>query len=127
MWIIDPNTEDDREWLSLLDGELKVAVEFDNSEEGYQDNIKIVFSENSSPAFALFKADETSLGLTSEEARKLALWLISAADKNDQWMQQSKETVFLCRLVEPQWSFSSRNQETFSATLPPFFSFFRAA
>lgn len=90
MWIIDPNVDDNREWLSLLDGELKVAVEFDNSEEGYQDNIKIVFSENSSPAFALFKADETSFGLTSEEARKLAQWLIAAADKNDQWLQQRK-------------------------------------
>jgi hypothetical protein len=90
MWIIDPNGDDEREWLSLLDGELKVAVEFDNSEEGYADNIKIVFSENSSPELALFKADETSFGLTSEEARNLAQWLIAAADKNDQWFQQSK-------------------------------------
>jgi hypothetical protein len=90
MWIIDPNAEDDRKWLPLLDGELKVAVELDDSEEGYQDNIKIVFSENSAPEFALFKADETSFGLTSEEARKLAQWLIAAADKNDQWVQQRK-------------------------------------
>ena len=90
MWIIDPNAADDRNWLSLLDGELKVAVEFDDSEEGYQDNVKIVFAENSAPEFALFKADETSIGLTSEEARKLAQWLITAADKNDQWMQQRK-------------------------------------
>lgn len=90
MWIIDPNAADDRNWLSLLDGELKVAVEFDDSEEGYQDNVKIVFAENSAPEFALFKADETSFGLTSEEARKLAQWLIAAADKNDQWMQQRK-------------------------------------
>ena len=90
MWIIDPNGDDEREWLSLLDGELKVAVEFDHSEEGYADNIKIVFSENSSLEWALFKADETSFGLTSEEARKLALWLIAAADKNDQWFQKRK-------------------------------------
>ncbi len=90
MWIFDPNTADDRNWLSLLDGELKVAVEFDDSEEGYPDNIKIVFSQNSAPEFALFKADETSFGLTSAEARKLAQWLIAAADKNDQWMQQRK-------------------------------------
>ncbi len=88
MWIIDPNAADDRNWLSLLDGELKVAVEFDDSEEGYSDHIKIVFSENSPPEFALFKADETSFGLTSEEARRLAQWLIAAADKNDLWMQQ---------------------------------------
>lgn len=90
MWIIDPNAADDRNWLSLLDGGLKVAVEFDDSEEGYPDNIKIVFAENSAPEFALFKADETSFGLTSTEARKLAQWLIAAADKNDQWMQQRK-------------------------------------
>jgi hypothetical protein len=90
MWIIDPNAADDRNWLSLLDGELKVAVEFDDSEEGYEDNIKIVFSKNSAPEFVLFKADETSFGLTSEEARTLAQWLIAAADKNDQWMQQRK-------------------------------------
>lgn len=90
MWIIDPNAADDRNWLSLLDGELKVAVELDDSEEGYPDNIKIVFAENSPPEFALFKADETSFGLTSEEARKLAQWLIAAADKNDQWMQLRK-------------------------------------
>ena len=88
MWIIDPNAEDDRKWLSLLDGELKVAIEFDDSEEGYPDNIKIVFSENSAPEFALFKADETSFALTSEEARKLAQWLMAAADKNDQWVHQ---------------------------------------
>ena len=90
MWIIDLNGDDEREWLSLLDGELKVAVEFDLSEEGYADNIKIVFSENSSPEFALFKADETSFGLTSEEARKFAQRLIAAADKNDQWFPQRK-------------------------------------
>ena len=90
MWIIDPNAADDRNWWSLLDGELKVAVELDVSEDGYQDNIKIVFSENSDPQFALFKADETSFGLTSKEARKLAQWLIAAADKNDQWMQHRK-------------------------------------
>ena len=47
MWIIDPNAEDDRKWLSLLDGELKVAVELDGSEAGYQDHIKVIFSENS--------------------------------------------------------------------------------
>jgi hypothetical protein len=88
MWIIDPNAEDDRKWLSLLDGELKVAVELDDSEKGYQDNIKLIFLENSSPEVALFKADETSFGLTSEEARQLAQWLIAAADKNDQWIQQ---------------------------------------
>lgn len=88
MWIIDPNAADDREWLSLLDGELKVAVEFDDSEDGYEDNIKIVFAENCAPEFALFKADETSFGLTSQEARKLAQWLMAAADKNDQWIQQ---------------------------------------
>jgi hypothetical protein len=90
MWIIDPNGGDQREWLSLLDGELKVSVEFDHSEEGYADNIKIIFSENCSPELALFKADETSLGLTSEEARKLAQWLMAAADKNDRWLQQRK-------------------------------------
>ncbi|HSQ25809.1 MAG TPA: hypothetical protein VLM80_01670 [Anaerolineales bacterium] len=90
MWIIDPNAADDPKWLSLLDGELKVAVEFDHSEEGYQDNIKIVFADNCAPEFALFKANETSFGLTSEEARKLAQWLIAAADNNDQWMQQRK-------------------------------------
>ena len=58
--------------------------------QGYADNIKIVFAENSAPEFALFKADETSFGLTSAEARKLAQWLIAAADKNDQWMQRRK-------------------------------------
>ena len=88
--MIDPNVDDEREWLSLLDGEFNVAVELDHSEEGYLDNIKIVFSENSAPELALFKADETSLGLTSEEARKLAQWLIAAADKNDLWIQQRK-------------------------------------
>ena len=30
MWIIDPNQPDPREWLSLLDGELQVAVEFND-------------------------------------------------------------------------------------------------
>lgn len=90
MWIIAPNVDDEHEWLSLLDGELKVAVAFDDSDEGYQDNIKVVFSENCTPAFALFKADEISLGLTSEEARILAKWLVAAADKNDQWMQPRK-------------------------------------
>ena len=90
MWIIDPNAADERNWLSLLDGALSVAVEFDVSEEGYQDNIKIVFSENCATEFSLFKADETSFGLTSEEARILAQWLLAAANKNDQWLQQCK-------------------------------------
>ena len=91
MWIIDPNAGDGREWLPVLGGELKIAVEFDQSEAGYQDNIKLVFSENTQPEFALFRANESSFGLTSEEARKLAKWLIDAADQNDQWLQKSKD------------------------------------
>lgn len=87
MWIIDPNAGDGREWLPVLDSELKIAVEFDQSEEGYQDNIKLVFSENSQPEFSLFRANETAFGLKSEEARKLANWLIEAADQNDLWLQ----------------------------------------
>jgi hypothetical protein len=86
MWIIDPNAGDGREWLSVLDGELKIAVEIDYSEQGYEDNIKLVFSESSKTEFTLFKADETSFGLTSEEARKLAQWLNAAADQNDRWI-----------------------------------------
>jgi hypothetical protein len=90
MWIIDPNEGDGKEWLPLLDSGLKGAGEFDNSEKGYEDNIKLVFSESGQPEFALFRADETSFGLTSEEARKLAQWLNAAADQNDRWLQQSK-------------------------------------
>ncbi len=88
--IIDLNADDEQEWLSLLNGVLKVAVGFDNSEEGYQDNIRITFSEEGSPEFALFKADETSIGITSDEARKLAQWLLAAAEINDQWIEQHK-------------------------------------
>ena len=89
MWIIDPNAGDGREWLSVLDGQLEIAVELDNSEQGFEDNIKLVFSENAQPEFALFHANETSFGLTSDEARKLAQWLITSAEQNDKWLQQS--------------------------------------
>lgn len=88
LWIIDPNAGDGRDWLPVLDGELKIAVEFDNLEPGYKDNIKLVFSESCQPEFALFRANETAFGLTSDEARKLAQWLLAAADQNDEWLRQ---------------------------------------
>lgn len=87
VWIVDPNAGDGREWLAVLDGELKIAVEFDDSEPGYKDNIKLVFSENTQPEFALFRANETAFSLTSDEARKLAQWLAAAADQNDEWLR----------------------------------------
>lgn len=88
MWIIDPNDLDKREWLTVLGGQLKIAVEFNDSEEGYEDNINLVFSEHLDPKLALFKANETSFGLTSQEARKLAKWLLETANKNDRWLQR---------------------------------------
>ena len=90
MWIIDPNDLDKREWLPVQEGAIKIAIEFDNSEPGYEDNIKMAFTEDCPPEFAFFKADESSFGLTSAEARKLAQWLNEAADQNDQWLERNQ-------------------------------------
>lgn len=90
MWIIDPSDLDKREWLPVQEGAIKIAIEFDFSEPGYKDNIKMAFTEDCPPEFAFFKADESSFGLTSAEARKLAQWLNEAADQNDQWLERNQ-------------------------------------
>ncbi len=61
--MIDPNAGDDHKWLLVLNGELKIAVEFDNSKQGYEDNIKLVFLENVQPGFTLLCANEVIIAM----------------------------------------------------------------
>ena len=62
MWIIDPNAGDGREWLSVLDGQLEIAVELDNSEQGFEDNIKLVFQKTFSRSLLFFALMKPHLG-----------------------------------------------------------------
>jgi hypothetical protein len=72
--------------LSVFDGQILIDVEFEVSEERFEDNISFSFAENCPPEIKLLTANEISFGLTSAQARTLAQALLDAADKNDQWL-----------------------------------------
>lgn len=72
----------------LLDESLRVNVYYDGSDREYSDNICISFFESCPSEEKLFKADETNIYLTPEQATLLALSLNSAVARN----LASKET-----------------------------------
>jgi hypothetical protein len=85
MLSISPNDED-KPLLTLFDGQLFVDVEFEPTEEAFDDNIEFSLRENCPPEIKLLKADEVSFNLTSAQARMLAQSLLAAAEKNDEWL-----------------------------------------
>ena len=65
--------------IMLLDDSLQVEIFYEESDSGFADNICICFVEDCPPDERLFKADETNIFLTPEEAMALATALMNAA------------------------------------------------
>jgi hypothetical protein len=82
LWIV-PNSDDEPEAITLLDGEMKIRVFFEIPEEDYKDNVHLSLSEDCPEERALLRGDEVAFSMTSQEARKLAQRLVQAADQND--------------------------------------------
>lgn len=86
MFSVFPNGEK-KPLLSVFHEQILLNVEFEISEERFEDNILFSFAENCPPEMKQLNADEISFGLTSEQARTLAQALLDAAEKNDQWLK----------------------------------------
>jgi len=66
--------------LLLLDDTLHVAVFYEETDRQFCDNICIRFWESCPEEEKIFKAGETNIYLTLEEARQFADLLLKAAD-----------------------------------------------
>jgi hypothetical protein len=69
--------------IKLLGGELIVNICYENSDTEFDDNICLRFNEPCLDDTRIFRASETNLYITSQEARELAEILIKAAEASD--------------------------------------------
>ncbi len=75
--------------LILLDGELIVKICYDKLDREFDDNICLSFSEPCLDDTRIFRAAETNLLITSQEARNLAAMLLKAAESSDRLSHNS--------------------------------------
>lgn len=68
--------------LWLLNDSLRVDVYYDCDDCSFSDNICISFREVAAPDEKIFKAGETNIYLTPEQANQFALALITAAKES---------------------------------------------
>jgi hypothetical protein len=61
--------------LNLLDGSLKLSVYVDEADRGFEDDICLQFVEDCAEDEKVFRADDTRIYLTPEEAGLLILEL----------------------------------------------------
>lgn len=66
--------------ITLLDGTLKLNIYYDESDRDYEDDICLCFIEDSRDEEKLFRADESSLYLTPEQAALIILELSRAVE-----------------------------------------------
>lgn len=66
--------------ITLLDGTLKLNIYYDESDRDYEDDICLCFIEDSRDDEKLFRADESSLYLTPEQAALVILELSRAVE-----------------------------------------------
>ncbi|PKO06054.1 MAG: hypothetical protein CVU41_08045 [Chloroflexi bacterium HGW-Chloroflexi-3] len=69
--------------IKLLGGELIVNICFENSDKEFDDNICLSFFEPCLDDTRIFRASETNLYITPQEARELAGILLKAAEASD--------------------------------------------
>jgi hypothetical protein len=75
----DWNLEEPME-INLLDNSLKIEVFFDQQDENFKDNICLRIKENCPDEERVFRAEESNLYLTPQQACQLADSLIKAAN-----------------------------------------------
>jgi hypothetical protein len=68
--------------IFLLDDTLKVEVFYEPSDRDFDDDICLSITETCPDEERLFRADETNMYLTPEQARRLGLALLNAAEKS---------------------------------------------
>ena len=69
--------------LSLLSGELIIKICYEKGDEEFDDNICLGFLEPCPDDARVFRASETNLFITAQEARELANLLLKAAEISD--------------------------------------------
>lgn len=69
--------------IKLLGGELILDICYDNLDHEFDDNICLSFKESCLDDTRIFRASETNLLITPQEARNLAELLIKAAEASD--------------------------------------------
>jgi hypothetical protein len=65
--------------ILLLDGSLKIDIAYEKSESAFEDNIRVSIIEDCPDEERLFRAEETNIFLTSDQACELAKRLTTAA------------------------------------------------
>ncbi len=75
--------------IKLIGGELLVNINFEKSDSDYDDNICLCFHEPCAEETKLFRAKETNIFITPNEARTLATILMEVADASDLASQDS--------------------------------------
>ena len=76
--------------IYLLDNSLKVEVFFEDDDSEFDDDICITFTEDCPEIERLFRADETNIYLTPEQARQLGQALLNAASVSDYFSTESE-------------------------------------
>jgi hypothetical protein len=66
--------------ITLLDGSLKLRIYYDDGDSEFEDDICLSFREDSVEAEQLFRADETNVYITPEQAALIILELSRALE-----------------------------------------------
>jgi hypothetical protein len=66
--------------ILILDDSLSIRIFYDRNDCDYEDNICVSIREDCPEEEKLFKADETNIFLTPDQARALAMALIDAVN-----------------------------------------------
>lgn len=66
----------------FLDDSLQVSVEYDADQHDYEDTVGLTFVEHCPKDERIFKADETRIFLTPDQAEQLALVLQQVATES---------------------------------------------
>jgi hypothetical protein len=66
--------------ITLLDGSLKLRIYYDDSDSEFEDDICLSFQEDCVEAEQLFRADETNVYITPEQAALIVLELTRALE-----------------------------------------------
>ena len=74
--------------LSLLDNSLGVSIYFERSDSEFDDDICICFKEYCQEDEKIFKAGETNIFLTPEQANQLANALLEASKQSGEFKVQ---------------------------------------
>lgn len=69
--------------VDLLNGQLKINIRFTPSDSTFDDNICLCIEEPCHEDEKVFRAEQTNLFLTPDEARSLAEALLAAAELSD--------------------------------------------